>query len=210
LNLRAALTRRFARFVTNAVVRYPRTWRLLRRPFHARWQQLAPQWDRMRSADHLAPLESALDSVKPSPRRALDIGTGTGDAAVAIARRFPKAEVIGVDLAENMVAEARRKTPLDLASRVRFEAGDAERLPFEDESLDLVTLANAIPFFDELSRLVAPGGSVVFGASLGPATPIYVPPERLRTELERRGFVHFATFSVGPGTAFLARKGEAS
>ena len=54
-----------------------------------------------------------------------------------------------------------------------------------------------IPFFDELARVVAPGGAVVFSFSGGAETPIYVPPERLRTELGRRGFADFAEFSAG-------------
>jgi hypothetical protein len=47
----------------------------------------------------------------------------------------------------------------------------------------------------------------VFAFSLGPGTPIYVPPERLRQALARRGFTEFAEFDAGKGTALLARKG---
>ena len=42
--------------------------------------------------------------------------------------------------------------------------------------------------------------------SVGDATPIYVPPRRLRAELARRGFADFAEFSSGRSTAFVARK----
>jgi hypothetical protein len=63
-----------------------------------------------------------------------------------------------------------------------------------------------IPFFDELVRVLEPGGQVLFAFSLGAETPIYVPVERLRAELERRGFMDFAEFAAGEGTAFLARK----
>ena len=67
-----------------------------------------------------------------------------------------------------------------------------------------------IPFFDELARVVAPGGWVLFAFSAGPETPIYVPPERLRAELSVRGFMDFAEFAAGNGTALVARKhGEA-
>jgi len=69
-------------------------------------------------------------------------------------------------------------------------------------------LANMIPFFDELERVVSPGGHVVFMFSAGPETPIWVPPERLRKELESRGFSDFADFEAGVGTALLARKGD--
>ena len=44
--------------------------------------------------------------------------------------------------------------------------------------------------------------------SAGPETPIWVPPERLRKELESRGFSDFAGFEAGVGTALLARKGD--
>ena len=63
-----------------------------------------------------------------------------------------------------------------------------------------------IPFFDELARVTAPGGAVVFSFSGGAETPIYVSSERLRSELGRRNFADFAEFSVGRGTALLARK----
>ncbi|HYZ18169.1 MAG TPA: class I SAM-dependent methyltransferase [Gaiellaceae bacterium] len=205
MSLGAELGRKFARFTTNRVVRRPGLWRLFRPLMRAQFDRLAPVWDEMRDPAAFRPLEKALASVEP-PRRALDLGTGTGAAAFAVARRFPNAEVVGVDIAPEMLAEARRKTPLELTDRVRFEQADAERLPFEDRSFDLVSLANMIPFFDELARLVASGGYLVFSFSGGAETPIYVPSDRLRSELGRRGFADFAEFAEGRGTAFVARK----
>ncbi|MDQ2910301.1 MAG: class I SAM-dependent methyltransferase, partial [Actinomycetota bacterium] len=152
--------------------------------------------------------ELALEGVEGSPRRALDLGTGTGAAAFAVARRFPEAQVTGADLSAEMLVEARRKTPPELAERVRFEQADAARLPYGDASFELVTLANMIPFFDELARVLSPGGRALFSFSVGPETPIWVPPERLRAELSRRGFSDFADFQAGSGTALLARKRE--
>jgi SAM-dependent methyltransferase len=199
---------RVARLVTRAVVRQPALWRLLRRPLRKQFDRLAPHWDGMRRPGHLRPLEAALAAVDEAPRRVLDLGTGTGDAAVAMARLWRGAEVLGVDLSPAMVEEARRKLPPDLAGRVRYEVADAARLPYPDGAFDLVALANMIPFFDELARLVRPGGWAAFGFSLGGRTPIYVPPDRLRAQLGRRGFVDFADFAAGAGTAFLARKGD--
>jgi SAM-dependent methyltransferase len=206
VKLRERLGRKFARIATDAVVRSPRLWRLFRGLTARQFDALAPRWDAMRNPEHLAPLERALEAVEPSPRRVLDLGTGTGSAAVAIARRFPEAQVVGVDLAAEMVAEARRKLPGELENRVSYEQADAARLDFPDASFDLVSLANMIPFFDELARVVAPGGTVVFGFSMGAGTPIYVPASRLRAELGARGFAEFAEFEAGSGTALLARK----
>jgi ubiquinone/menaquinone biosynthesis C-methylase UbiE len=200
--------RRFARFATNVLVRAPRLSRLFRGPLALQFGRLATRWDSMRDAEHLASVEAALAEVDPPPGRALDLGTGTGAAAQAIAKRWAGTEVVGVDIARGMIEEARRKLPAELGSRVRFDVADAGHLPFADASFDLVVLANMIPFFDELARVVAPGGAVIFGFSGGSETPIYVPSDRLRTELQRRGFAHFADFSAARGTALLARKGN--
>jgi SAM-dependent methyltransferase len=106
------------------------------------------------------------------------------------------------------VAFLRPRSSASTSPRAWSRRRDAERLPFGDGSFELVTLANMIPFFDELARLVAPGGHVVFSFSSGPQTPIWVPPDRLRRELERRGFAEFADFESGAGIALLARKGD--
>jgi ubiquinone/menaquinone biosynthesis C-methylase UbiE len=205
---RRELGQKFARLSTNAVVRSPRLWRLFRPLVRKQFDAIAGDWDTMRDPTHLAPYEAALAAVDPAPARALDLGTGTGQGAFAIARRFPGTEVVGVDLADAMLAEARRKTPPEFAERVRFENGDASALAFPDASFELVAHANMIPFFDELARVLAPGGQAVFAFSVGPGTPIYVPPERLREELARRGITEFAEFEAGKGTALLARKGD--
>jgi ubiquinone/menaquinone biosynthesis C-methylase UbiE len=203
---RQELGQKFARLSTNAVLRSPRLWRFFRPLVRKQFDAIAGSWDTMRDPTHLAPYEAALAAVDPPPSNALDLGTGTGQGAFAIARRFPQTQVVGVDLAEGMLAEARRKTPSELAERVRFESGDASALPFADGSFEVVAHANMIPFFDELERVLAPGGQAVFAFSLGPRTPIYVTPERLKEELGRRGFTEFAEFTAGKGTALLARK----
>jgi ubiquinone/menaquinone biosynthesis C-methylase UbiE len=193
---------------TNAVLRSPSLWRFFRPLVRKQFDAIAGDWDTMRDPTHLAPYEAALAAVDPAPASALDLGTGTGQGAFAIARRFPDVRVVGVDLAAAMLAEARRKTPAELAERVRFENGDASALPFPDASFDLVAHANMIPFFDELARVLAPGGQAIFAFSLGPGTPIYVPLERVERELASRGFTEFAEFAAGKGTALLARKGD--
>jgi ubiquinone/menaquinone biosynthesis C-methylase UbiE len=194
---------RFVRIVTDIVVRRPVLWRLFRRPLRAQFDKLAPVWDTMRRPDTLAPLEAALDRLTEPPRKALDLGTGTGVVARLVAERFPEAEVVGADISPQMIEEARRLTE---STRVRYDVADAQSLPFADASFDLITLGNMIPFFDELARVASPGGHVLVAYSGGDETPIYVPSKRLRDELGRRGFEEFAELSAGRGTAFLAVK----
>jgi len=204
---RLELGQKFARLSTDVVVRRPWLWRLFRPLVRKQFESIAAEWDAMRDPAHLAPYEWALNSVDPPPARALDLGTGTGQGAFAIGRRFPEAEVVGVDLAERMLAEAERKTPPDLRDRIRFERADASALTYAEGSFELVAHANMIPFFDEVARVLASGGQALFAFSAGPETPIYVPPERLRDELSRRGFTEFAEIAAANGTALLARKG---
>ena len=207
-DLERRLGRRFARVATNVAVAQPRLWGGVRWLMRRQFDRLAPEWQAMRRPDAFAALERALAAIETPPKRVLDLGTGTGAAAFIVANRFPEAEVVGVDIAEGMLAEARAGTPPELAGRVRFEIADGSELPVEDHSYELVVLANMIPFFDELARVVAPGGRVVFSFSAGPETPIWVPPERLRRELAERGFSDFADFAAAGGTALLARKDE--
>ena len=197
------LGQRFARLVTNVVVRVPFLWRVFRAPLTRNFDRLAPEWDATRvSRERLAPMVAALESLPDAPDRALDVGTGTGAVARLMTELWPDADVIGVDASAGMIAEARR------LGRERYEIADASGLPFEDASFDLVTLNNMIPFFDELERVTKPGGLVAIAFSMGDRTPIWVPLPTVRARLEQRGFAHVADFASGPGLALLARKDE--
>jgi ubiquinone/menaquinone biosynthesis C-methylase UbiE len=198
-------SRRFARLVTDAVVRQPWLWRIFRGRLRNMFDGLAPTWETRIGPHHLLALELALEDVPP-PRHVLDLGTGTGVVALALAERYPEAEVVGIDLSPGMVEEARQKLSPELAGRVRFEVGDASGLACPDGAFDLVVLSNMIPFYDELARIVARGGTLVFSFSRGPETPIYVPVERSREELARRGFAEIAEFSADPATALRATR----
>jgi SAM-dependent methyltransferase len=198
--------RRFARLATRAVVANPRLWRLFRGPLRKQFDWLAPSWEGRRGPEALAPLEAALDRLPGPPRRVLDLGTGTGKAARAVAERFPDTQVFAVDLSPAMIEEARRLLPAELGERVRFMVADSAVLPFVNGEFDLVVLLNMIPFFDELARVTAPGGHVLFAFSSGADTPIYVPPETLRKRLGAIGFTDFDELAAGDGDAFLAER----
>jgi len=194
-----------ARLVTDAVVRNPRLWRVFRGRLRDRFDELAPTWETRIGPHHLWALDLALTDVPP-PGRVLDLGTGTGVVAKALAERYPEADVVGIDLSPAMIEEAVRKLPPELAGRVRFEVGDAAGLDHPDGAFDLVVLSNMIPFFAELARVTAPGGTLVLSFSRGAETPIYVPFDRLRDELGRRRFAEFAEFSADPATALRAER----
>jgi len=194
---------RFARAVTTLVVRAPGAWRLFRGPVARMFDRIAPEWEGRRTASiRLAPALAGLDALPAPPARILDLGTGTGALARAAAGRFPAAEVVGVDVSSRMIDVARGLA----GSRERYETGDASALPYEDGSFDLVTLNNMIPFFDELARVTAPGGHVLVAYALGARTPIWVPLDRVRAELERRGFDHVGDFAAGDGVSLVARR----
>jgi ubiquinone/menaquinone biosynthesis C-methylase UbiE len=194
-----------ARLVTDTVVRNPRLWRVFRGRLRDRFDELAPTWETRIGPHHLWALDLALADV-PQPTSVLDLGTGTGVVAKALAERFPEAEVVGIDLSPGMIDEAVRKLPPELTGRVRFEVGDAAGLDYPDGAFELVVLSNMIPFFDELARVTVPGGTLVLSFSRGDETPIYVPFDRLRDELGRRGFAEFAEFSAEPATALRAER----
>jgi SAM-dependent methyltransferase len=199
----------FARLTTRAVVSRPRIWRLFRSPLRKQFDSLASRWEERIGPEGLIPLGAALDKLEQPPRRVLDLGTGTGKGARIVAKRFPDAEVVGVDISPAMIERAQALLPGDLHDRIRFEVADASKLRFEDAAFDLVTLLNMIPFFEELARVVAPRGRLVFAFSFGPETPIYVPAETLRKRLEPLGFGEFEEISAGEGTGFLATRQEA-
>jgi SAM-dependent methyltransferase len=196
-------SQRRARRITTTAFRFPFLWPLLRGRMTKLFDDVAPHWDAMMSAERLVAFEAALEHVPGEPRSILDLGTGTGDGAIALAERWPAADVLGVDVSREMLEEARRKAP-----QLRFEVGDGSALAAADGAFDLVAMNNVLPFVGELARVVQPGGHALFAFSRGDETPIYVPPGPLRRKLERGGFDVTAELAAGPGTAMVARRNE--
>ena len=98
------------------------------------------------------------------PLRILDLGCGTGEITRRLARRYPDAQVIGVDILQHTVELARRVSA-DLGDRVTFEQGDAFALSFDSNAFDLVVcrhMSQAVPDFPhvlaEITRVLRPGG----------------------------------------------------
>ncbi len=106
----------------------------------------------------------------PVGGKALDVATGTGDLAIALARRVgPRGTVLATDFSEAMMRPGPGKaTKASVGSIVRFMAADALDLPFPDDTFDCVTTGFAMRnvtdierAFREMWRVTKPGGRVV-------------------------------------------------
>lgn len=116
-----------------------------------------------------------------APHRILDVATGTGDLAIAMARRIDGVHVLAVDLSEGMLDVARRKVEdRGLDGRIVLDRADAEHLDVATASVDVATVAFGVRNFGdlaaglrELARTLKPGGKVVILEFSRPANPIF-------------------------------------
>jgi len=98
--------------------------------------------------------------------KVLDLGTGTGLLAIALAKKIPDGEVIGLDLSDVALEVARKNLQeIEQPLRVSFEKGDAEDMPFEDGTFDLVVssntlhlIKNPVRMFNEIHRVLKSEG----------------------------------------------------
>jgi demethylmenaquinone methyltransferase/2-methoxy-6-polyprenyl-1,4-benzoquinol methylase len=86
------------------------------------------------------------------PQRILDVATGTGDLALKAARLKPK-RIIGIDISQKMIDIGMKKIRArNLESVISLENGDAERLCFESNSFDAITVAFGVRNFTDLKK----------------------------------------------------------
>jgi demethylmenaquinone methyltransferase / 2-methoxy-6-polyprenyl-1,4-benzoquinol methylase len=118
-----------------------------------------------------------VDAVDPRPgQRILDVATGTGMVALALGGRAD-CEVVGVDQSPDMLGVAR--TRLSGNPAITLVQGEAEALPFPDQSVDALSFTSLLRYVDdpaatmrELARVVKPGGRIgmlEFGVPQSPA-----------------------------------------
>lgn len=85
------------------------------------------------------------------PKKVLDVATGTADLAIAMAKRNPEANIIGVDISEKMLEIGKSKVAKQgFENRISLHPGDATALPFEKNSFDAVTAAFGVRNFSDL------------------------------------------------------------
>ena len=139
---------------------------------------------------------------------ALDVATGTGNTAFALAPHVRR--VVGLDLTRPMLDEARRIAAERGVTNVDWVIGDAEHLPFADETFDVYTV-RAAPhhfhdvdgFLDEAFRVLKPGRDAAFVDCAPP-----LPARDLLQEVEvRRDPAHVLSLTVEEWQAKLGRAG---
>lgn len=145
-------------------------------------------------------LQLVVDFAAPAgTERVLDIGTGAGHTALALAPRV--SSVVLTDPVEAMLATARRAFQQAGLTNAEFVRASAERLPFAVESFDIVTTRLAAHHFDdvalamrEVARVLRPGGIFIFIDSLVPEDPESAAyqdeVETLRDPTHRRIYTH--------------------
>ena len=99
----------------------------------------------------------------------LDVGCGFGAVAIAIARAFPKTEIMGVDLAAPLLEMARRDAErAGVGNQVTFQTGDATKLDFENDTFDVVIntfllhiVQEPVTMLNELERVTKPDAKLM-------------------------------------------------
>jgi malonyl-CoA O-methyltransferase len=133
------------------------------------FSRAAPGYDAIATLQHQveAQLLDRLDLLKAPPQRILDVGAGPGRASAAMRKRFPKAEVVALDLALPMLREAKARAGWWKPFRA---------LPLADASVDLLFSSLCLQWcedletvFDEFRRVLRPGGWLLF-STFGPDT----------------------------------------
>ena len=166
---------------------------------------IAPDYDRL---NHLMSLgvdrswrrRALREIVTPErPQALLDIACGTGDFALAQARRMhADSRIPGLDLSEGMLAVMREKVEkAGLAGRISCEQGDCEQMRFAEGSFDCATIAFGIRNFahreaalEEILRVLKPGGRLVI-------LELSVPENKLLRWAYNLYFMHFVPWIGG-------------
>ena len=127
-------------------------------PIAAMFDRISPKYDALNhllslNIDKMWRRKTAKAVAKIQPKAILDLATGTADLAIAIARRNPQAQIIGMDISEKMLEIGQKKVKRQgLEKQIELRLGDAAQLPFDDGSFDAVTVAFGVRNFENLDK----------------------------------------------------------
>lgn len=186
--------------LTRAIARGDRAWTPERKEqIAALFDSLAPGWKERDAAARHDALRDALARGGPFPSGwCLEVGSGTGNATSDLRAAFD--DVASFDLSLEMLRLADAST-----ARVR---SDASTLPVRAGRAAVVALVNMFLFPDEVVRVLADDGVLLWVSTNGDETPIYLPPSDVVAALP--GEWTAVTSQAGWGTWLTARRGVAS
>jgi malonyl-CoA O-methyltransferase len=119
-------------------------------------------------------LGERLDYIKQQPKTTLDLGCGTGYITKDLLKRYPKANVLALDIAHSMCLKT--KTQGGWLRKPRVVCGDADQLPFKPDSIDFLISNLMLQWSNDLNKtftgfqsVLAPNGLLLF-STFGPET----------------------------------------
>jgi len=160
------------------------------------FDSMAAEWHEKHSdTEHTASLVDALDRGALPTVRLVELGCGTGAGTAVVSHCRPVSAAM--DLSAGMLSHA---DPL-CAPLVR---ADASALPLPDSCAEVVVMLNMLLFPEEVDRILAPGGAIVWVNTGGEATPIHLTAEELVEALP--GWWDAVASRAGTGTWAVARR----
>lgn len=160
------------------------------------FDSIAPAYDWMNRAmtfglDKLWRRRAVSIIAADNPASVVDLATGTGDLAIAMARKMPETRITGLDLSDGMVSIGQRKVAdAGLSGRIELLTGDCLAMPFQDASADAVTVAYGVRNFEhldrgyaEMFRILKPGGLLCVVELSTPVNPFVKPFYKLYTKI---------------------------
>ncbi len=180
-----------------------------RRPFERFFSKHAERYSKSQSFASGSDLAVLIEALEPKGTdEALDVATGTGFTAVSLAKKTRN--VIGIDLTEEMLEQARALARSQGLTNVSFDLGDAMKMEYPDASFDIVTTRRATHHFDDLPRFLSEAKRVLKrGGKIGVVD--MSPPkgaESFANRIERlRDSSHVEAFTPEAWGLMIARAG---
>ena len=125
-----------------------------------------------------------------SPKQILDIATGTGDLAIMMAELNPD-RIVGLDISAGMLDVGKQKiAKANLSDMIEMIVGDSEKMPFDDNTFDAITVSFGVRNFanldkglKEIKRVLKPGGTFVVLETSVPTKFLYKQGYRFHTSV---------------------------
>jgi malonyl-CoA O-methyltransferase len=138
----------------------------------AAFHRAAPRYDQYAILQKAAAQE-LIGLISTPPWSVLDLGCGTGECLFQLHKRFPEAELHGIDFAEGMITVAQKRSIAEKIPEALFALGDLEHIPYPDESFTCLLSGLAIQWlpslkksFSEMCRVLKPEGRLYLSTLL--------------------------------------------